>query len=159
MGALYLPQEAWELAGAAWAACLPSAACSAAPGLLAVQLSPPVSFACTAHPNLKLQRKVETVGAELAEMRSRYQAATTGLEAEQRRSAAAAARAEEAAGQLSGMKERYREVLQKLENELDHSASLEVRQLAQVVVVCVWVVVVVVVQCVRWGVWCCWPGP
>ena len=79
------------------------------------------------------------MGAELAEMRSRYQAATTGLEAEQRRSAAAAARAEEAAGQLSGMKERYREVLQKLEDELDHSASLEVRQLALVVVVGGWV--------------------
>lgn len=37
------------------------------------------------------------------------------------------ARADEAAAELAGVKERYREVLEKLEAELDHSATLEVR--------------------------------
>lgn len=60
------------------------------------------------HPLLQAER--DAVAAELAEARSRYSWALAELEAERARSSMLESRANEAAAELAGVKERYREV-------------------------------------------------
>lgn len=77
--------------------------------------------------NPLLQAERDAVAAELAEARSRYSWALAELEAERARSSMLESRANEAAAELAGVKERYREVRLRLCFALAHwpvSASI-----------------------------------